>query len=232
MSGHRLLVVEDELNVGSTLVERLQREGFEVVWAESAQSAYAAIQATRFHLSLMDVGLPDGTGFEVAAKLRAVSPSTAIIFLSAFGGAEDRVRGLELGAEDYIVKPFHFKELILRIRNGLKRADHLASVESPQQGVVVGKAQVFLSRFELVAEGEKHSLTHKEAAVLGLLIEKQGQVVSREEILAKGWSDGEFPTTRTIDNFVLRLRKWVEPRPDSPEVIRSIRGVGYQLVLK
>jgi len=232
MAHYQILLVEDEKNVGSTLKERLEREGFEVTWAESVQAAKLSIGQKSFHLALMDVGLPDGTGLDVAAHIRATSPSTAIIFLSAFGGPDDRVKGLELGAEDYIVKPFHFKELVLRVRNGLKRADLLMVSDSGNNGVQLGKALVSLTRFELISDGVRHSLTHKEAAVLGLLIQKQGDVVSREEILSKGWSDSEFPTTRTVDNFILRLRKWLEPNPDVPEVIRSIRGVGYQLVLK
>ena len=235
-STHKLLVLEDEKNVGLTLVERLRKEGFEVVWVESAKAAAQAIETSRFDLALLDVGLPDGNGFEVAEKIRAKQAATSVIFLTAFGGPEDRIRGLELGAEDYVVKPFHLKELILRIRNGLKRSEYLRNGSQNSAGVAavepaqIGKAQVWLSRFELKSDGETHVLTHKEAAILSLLLEKRGMVVSREEILERGWSDSEFPTTRTIDNFILRLRRWVEPNPDSPEVIRSIRGVGYQLL--
>jgi len=231
MSASNLLVVEDEWNVGSTLVERLKKEGFHVEWAQTASAAIELLQKHRFHLALMDVGLPDGTGFAVVEVLRKVSPGTAVIFLSAYGGPEDRIKGLELGAEDYVVKPFHLKELVLRVRNGLKRAELLNESKSIPQSIQVGCAQVSLSRFELTRDGKIHSLTHKEATVLGLLIEKRGSVVSREEILSRGWSDGEFPTTRTVDNFILRLRKWVEPNPDEPIVIRSVRGVGYQLHL-
>src|SRR5689334_6087710 len=115
----RLLVVEDERNVGLTLVERLKKEGFEVVWATTAEEALLEVRGRRFDLALMDVGLPDGSGFDVAAEIRRLQPSTAVIFLTAFGTAEDKVRGLELGAEDYVVKPFHLKELLLRVQNGL-----------------------------------------------------------------------------------------------------------------
>lgn len=229
----RILVVEDERNVGSTLVERLRQEGFDVTWAMTSGDAELEIEARRFDLALMDVGLPDGSGFEVAAALRKTQPGTAIIFLTAFGSPEDRVRGLELGAEDYVVKPFHFKELLLRVRNGLKRALYLAAdateMAEASGGVRVGKAQISFARFEAKVDGRTQSLSHKETALLKLLVERRGKVVSRDEILNHVWSEDEFPTSRTIDNFIMRIRRLVEESPESPTTIRSVRGVGYQL---
>jgi DNA-binding response OmpR family regulator len=228
MAEARLLVVEDERNVGLTLVERLRKEGFEVAWATTAEEARLEIQGRRFDLALMDVGLPDGSGFDVAASLRKTQPSTAIIFLTAFGSAEDKVRGLELGAEDYVVKPFHLKELLLRVQNGLKRARYLAP-SGGDGGVRVGRAVIHFDRFEAVTDGKTHALTHKEAALLKLLVDRRGAVVSRDEILNHVWSENEFPTSRTVDNFVMRLRRLVETDPENPQVIKSVRGVGYQL---
>jgi two-component system alkaline phosphatase synthesis response regulator PhoP len=231
----RLLVVEDERNVGLTLVERLQKEGFEVAWATNADEARLEIRGRRFDLALMDVGLPDGSGFDVAAELRKVQPSTAVIFLTAFGSAEDKVRGLELGAEDYVVKPFHLKELLLRVQNGLKRAKYLQASAPAGTGagdsVRVGAATIRFGRFEAEAKGATHSLTHKEVALLRLLVERRGKVVSRDEILNHVWSENEFPTSRTIDNFIMRLRRLVEADPENPQVIKSVRGVGYQLAV-
>lgn len=230
-SSPRILVVEDEKNVALTLVERLKRESFDVTWSTSAQTARDEIDHASFDLGLLDVGLPDGTGFEVAAYLRKLRPETAIIFLTAYGTPEDRVKGLELGAEDYIVKPFHLKELILRIQNGLKRARYLRQSAFPQnEPVPLGKAILHLSKFQAEVGSGVVSLTHKEVALLRLLLEKRGQVVSRDEILNQVWSENEFPTTRTVDNFILRIRKLVEPTPDDPQVIKSVRGVGYQLI--
>ncbi len=227
----RLLVVEDEKNVGSTLVERLQKEGFEVHWAKTMSQALEQIHALVFELAVLDVGLPDGSGLDVAALLRKKQPGTAVIFLTAFGNAEDRIRGLELGAEDYVVKPFHLRELILRIRNGLKRAQFvsLASV-GPQEVVKVGKAQIFFLRFEAEVDGQVVPLSHKEVALLKLLTQRRGQVVSRDEILNHAWSEDEFPTPRTVDNFIMRIRRLVELNPELPEVIKSVRGIGYQLL--
>ncbi|MCM2279099.1 MAG: response regulator transcription factor [Oligoflexia bacterium] len=226
----RLLVLEDERNVGATLVERLRKEGFDVAWAASVEEARLEIGQRRFDLALLDVGLPDGSGFDVAEELRKLAPSTSIIFLTAMGSPEDRVRGLELGAEDYVVKPFHLKELLLRVNNGLKRARYLSSsLEEQGDSLVIGKAQVHFSKFEAEVDGKTHSLTHKEVALLRLLVERRGKVVSRDEILNHVWSEDEFPTSRTIDNFIMRLRRLVEADPENPQVIRSIRGVGYQL---
>jgi len=226
----RILIVEDELNVGTTLVDRLKHEGFETHWAKTAaQAIQAIIEQPTPQLVLLDVGLPDQSGFEVAVEVRKRSPQSAIIFLTAFGTAEDRVRGLELGAEDYVVKPFHFKELLLRIQNGLKRAEKLS--QSKGGAVQIGKALIDFAKFQATRDGKTLPLTHKECLVLRLLYEHQGQVVSRDVILNQAWSEEEFPTPRTVDNFIVKLRKRIEEDPENPAVIRSVRGVGYQLDL-
>lgn len=229
-SAGTLLVVEDEKNVGSTLVERLKREGYDVTWvttAADARDCFGGASAPRFDLVILDVGLPDDSGFTVAEHIRDVSAPTAILFLTAFGSPENRVRGLELGAEDYVVKPFHLQELLLRIRNALRRARTIAQAE---QSVRIGRAIIHFPSFEAEVNGERLTLTHKECALLRLLVERRGQVVSRDEILEQVWGAEEYPTTRTVDNFILRLRKIIEPSPETPEHIRSVRGVGYQLV--
>ncbi|MFL5815782.1 MAG: response regulator transcription factor [Bdellovibrionia bacterium] len=227
----RILVLEDERNVGLTLVERLKKEGFDVAWATTTAEAYLEMQNRKFDLALMDVGLPDGSGFDVAARLRKHQPGAAIIFLTAMGTPEDRIRGLELGAEDYVVKPFHLKELLLRVRNGLKRARYLnAAAADSDEAVQIGRALVHFGKFEASVAGESIALTHKECALLRLLFDRRGNVVSRDEILNHVWSEDEFPTSRTIDNFVMRLRRLVEVDPENPQIIRSVRGVGYQLL--
>jgi len=230
----RILLVEDEKNVGSTLVERLRKEGFEVEWSMTQEEACFQVSHRVFDLALLDVGLPDGSGFEIASFLRNKQPSAAVIFLTACGTPEDRIRGLELGAEDYIVKPFHLKELILRVRNGLKRAQYLAgSLKGSETPVQVGRAKIHFLKFEAEVDGKVCPLTHKEAALLRLMVERRGCVVSRDEILNHAWSvwsDDEYPTPRTVDNFVMRLRRLVEKNPEQPQAIKSIRGIGYQLL--
>lgn len=226
----RILVVEDETNVGRTLTERLTAEGYRITWARTAAEAQAADAQEPSALALLDVGLPDESGFDLAAAIRRRHPQTAIVFVTAFGTPEDRVRGLELGAEDYVVKPFHFKELLLRIQNALRRATLLSQSDSRfDRPLRVGRARIDLKRMEVQIDGRTVTLTHKECAVLTLLLEKQGAVLARDEILDRAWAPDEFPTPRTVDNFIVRLRRLIEPGPGEPQVIRSVRGVGYQL---
>ncbi|MGH8206080.1 MAG: response regulator transcription factor, partial [Steroidobacteraceae bacterium] len=213
-----------------TLSERLRSAGFQVACAESVAGARRALAEARVDLALIDVGLPDGSGFELARTLRERSPATAIVFLTAHASAEDRVRGLELGADDYVGKPFLFRELLLRIQNCLKRAQDLAQVPGEIRGQVrIGRALVDFERFSATVDGDNRALTHKECSVLRLLAERVGKAVSRDEILDRAWSADEFPTSRTVDNFIVRLRKLVEVNAADPRVIRSIRGVGYLL---
>jgi two-component system alkaline phosphatase synthesis response regulator PhoP len=229
-SATKLLLVEDERNVAETLMERLRAEGFQVQRADSVASARRAIAEIEVELALLDVGLPDGNGFELARLVREHAPGTAIIFLTAHDAPDDRVRGLELGADDYIGKPFNFRELLLRINNCLKRAQELRRVPGEIQGSVrIGRALVDFERFSATVDGASVALTHKECAVLRLLAERVGRAVSRDEILDRAWSADEFPTSRTVDNFIVRLRKLIEFNAADPRVIRSIRGVGYLL---
>lgn len=230
MTDARLLLVEDDANVASTLKSRLAASGFAVTHACSVAAARAALPTANFQLAILDVGLPDGNGFEVARHLREASPQTALLFLTAWGSPEDRIRGLEMGADDYITKPFVFRELLLRLQNVLKRAHDLQAHDGALAGpVAIGAAEVDFARFTAVRNGELSRLTHKECAVLKLLVERAGEAVTRDEILDRAWSPDEFPTQRTVDNFIVRLRKLVERDPTHPETIRSIRGVGYQL---
>jgi DNA-binding response OmpR family regulator len=224
-----LLLVEDDANVARTLAERFGSEGFAVTHAGSVAAARTALQQQRFQAAVLDVGLPDGNGFEVATHLREVSPQTAMLFLTAHGTPEDRIHGLELGADDYMTKPFAFRELLLRVQNMLKRATALQSPATLAGPVRIGIATVDFARFTAQSGDSTHRLTHKESAVLQLLLEKSGKAVSRDEILNRAWAQDEFPTERTVDNFVLRLRRLVERDPANPQTIRSIRGVGYQL---
>jgi len=225
-----LLLVEDDANVASTLRERLTAEGFTVTHAGSVAAARAALAHQHFAAAVLDVGLPDGDGFEVGRHLREVSPATAMLFLTAWGSPEDRIRGLELGADDYMTKPFALRELVLRIHNMLKRAGEIATRGAAGGGPVrIGKATVDFDRFTAESGGTVHRLTHKECAVLKLLLDSAGRAVSRDEILSRAWAPDEFPTERTVDNFILRLRRLVERDPANPSTIRSIRGVGYQL---
>ncbi len=222
-----LLLLEDEVNVGSTVRDRLQMEGYQVFWAQSIAEAKSILEKNSITLALLDVQLPDGSGFDLGRIIRQKHPEVVIVFLTAAGTTEDRIHGLELGAEDYIVKPFNFKELLLRIQNASKRLKYIQE-SSPQIGEIkIGNATVHFKQYEIIINNQKFNLSHKECALLKLLYEKRGEVVSRDEILNVVWSEDEYPTPRTIDNFILKLRKWIEPDPNNPTTIRSVRGVGY-----
>ena len=209
-----LLLVEDEENLGATLKDLLEGERYAVTWAQNKKEALADIKAMPFDIALLDVNLPDGNGFQVAEALQ----NTAIIFLSAMSDPEYRVHGLTLGAEDYIVKPFHFQELCLRIKNALKRKNY---VQSTGTAAKIGKAKVDFSSFTLNGK----ALAAKEAKLLKLLYDRRGKVVSRDEILNHVWPRETYPTARTVDNFISALRKLL----GSADCIKTIRGVGYQL---
>jgi len=226
----RLLIVEDDPNIGATLAERLARQGYSVAWAHSVHEARKEIDLAPFDLALLDVGLPDGSGFELAEVIRAAHPATALVFLTAYGDPQSRVQGLELGAEDYVVKPFHFKELVLRLENGLKRA-RFAHRHRPQDSVQIGRALVHFSRLEATVNGQTTSLSPREATLLRFLLDHPNTAVSRDEILDAVWSRDEYPSPRTVDNFIVRLRRLVEADPENPTVIRRVWGVGYQLTL-
>jgi two-component system alkaline phosphatase synthesis response regulator PhoP len=224
-----LLLLEDEVNVGSTVKDRLQMEGYQVHWAQTLAQAKIILQSQTISMALLDVQLPDGSGFDLGRIIRQQHPEIVMVFLTAAGTTEDRIHGLELGAEDYIVKPFHFKELLLRIQNASKRLNYIEKTLPSTGEISIGRASVNFKQYEITSDGQKSKLTHKECALLKLLYEKRGEVVSRDEILNVVWSEDEFPTPRTIDNFILKFRKWVEPDQNNPTLIRSIRGVGYLL---
>lgn len=227
-SPSRLLVVEDEANLGSTLTERLTREGYSVAWARSLRQARQEIVTGRFQLAILDVGLPDGSGFNLAGEIRSRSPGTAMIFLTALGDPEQRVQGLELGAEDYVVKPFHFQELVLRVENALRRHRHWEEVPGR---IEVGRALIDFAGLKATVDGRTTAIGAREAALLRFLVARQGTVVSRDEILDEIWSCGEYPTPRTVDNFIVKLRRLIESDPEHPSILRTVWGTGYLLQL-
>jgi two-component system alkaline phosphatase synthesis response regulator PhoP len=214
---HKLLLLEDEQNIGATLSDLLEGAGYAVTWAQTCAEARDALKLYPFDVALLDVNLPDGTGFQVAELLQ--SSPTVMLFLTAMSDPEHRVQGLQLGAEDYIVKPFHLQELLLRIRNALKRPKPLTA------RVQLGDALIDFSTFTFTRNGQSEILSAKEAKLLQLLCDRRGKVVSRDEILNHVWPLEAFPTARTVDNFILKLRKLV-----GDESIKTIRGIGYQLI--
>ena len=212
----RILLVEDDRSLGATLHDLLVKEGFEVVWAANKKAALEA--GGLFDLYILDVGLPDGTGFELAREIRA-SSAKPFLFLTAQGDAESRLQGYELGAEEYIPKPFHWRELILRVRHVLE--NHL-----PANVLVFGDVRVDFDSYTFERAGEKENLAAKDLQFLKRLVEISPRVFSRDEALNLLWGEDKFPSARTVDNCVLRLRAALGPEHSAK--IESVRGVGYR----
>lgn len=214
-----LLLVEDDLNLGQTLTERLEGEGFRLFWAENLVDARAALEAQPFDLVILDIGLPDGSGFDFAREIRNQHP-IPFLFVTAQASAESRLEGYELGAEEYIPKPFHFKELLMRVRHVLKNHSPLKRLEF--EGVVIDFDKMTIEK----SDGSSERLALKDFQVLRLLIERSPAVVSRDEIVDKVWGEERFPSNRTVDNVILRLRQILGEEKN--QWILSVRGVGYQ----
>lgn len=215
----RLLLVEDDSSLGETLQERLTKEGYEVRWVDTQKAAEAAVVEATYDLVILDVGLPDGSGFEFARKMTR-ERSTPFLFITAMNTAEYRLEGYEIGAEEFIPKPFHLKELLIRVR-------HVLDTHPQATEVKVGDRVVDLAAQAVVrAGGEKEFLAPRDFELLKLLIQSAPRVLSRDEILDAVWGEDKFPSHRTVDNAIVRLRQALgEP---GGQAIRSVRGVGYQ----
>jgi DNA-binding response OmpR family regulator len=215
----QLLLVEDDRSLGATLYERLVREGYGVHWVETVAAALAALPESWWDLVILDVGLPDGSGFDLARVIKRQT-SLPLMFITAWGSAEKRLEGFEIGAEEFIPKPFHLRELLLRVKHVLdNHAVH-------QQLRCNGRTIEFDTRSIVQTDGRRDLLAVREFQLLHLLITAAPRVVSRDEILDALWGADKFPNTRTIDNLIVRLRQTLG---DTEGVfIRSVRGVGYQ----
>ena len=229
MSGERLLVVEDEAHLAEVIAENLELEGFTVSVVGDGLAALDAIRKEKPELVLLDVMLPGLDGFSVCEKLRAEKNDVPILFLTARSSQDDRVRGLELGGDDYLGKPFELRELMLRVRAILKRARWYAASTKDQDRLVLGDATVDFKTFRAHVRGKEIELSTKETMILRVLAEQPGEVVARTVILDKVWGYDAFPTTRTVDNFIVRLRRVLEPDPQNPRYIHTVRGSGYRL---
>jgi two-component system, OmpR family, alkaline phosphatase synthesis response regulator PhoP len=225
-----ILIIEDEKNLGTTLSEYLTTLNLDTHLATTAKEAKAKFLELNPAIVLMDIGLPDGNGLELARSFRQHSKNFVLLFLSAQNDPETRVQGLEIGAQDYITKPFALKELTLRLERLLKSKE---SFELDPEEIVHGNLKIWFRRFEVQdAHGTIVNLSQKECAILHLLYQKQGEAVDRDEILDRIWGSDKFPSHRTIDNYIVKLRKWTETDANSPITIQSIRAIGYKLSLK
>jgi len=230
-NSHRILVVEDDPHLSAGVVENLRAEGYEVDAVGDGRSALESLSAQSYGLVLLDVMLPELDGFTVCRTLRDQGNNTPVLFLTARGDPADRVRGLEAGGDDYLAKPFHLKELLLRVRAILRRWDWYQSASAETGPLCFGGNEVDFRAFRARAwNGLSQELTEKEAMILKVLAERPGEIVSREDLLERVWGYDVFPSTRTVDNFILRLRRRFERDPANPRHFLTVWGVGYRFV--
>lgn len=227
--GARILVVEDERHLAEGICENLVAEGYRADSTGEGEVALRWILERDYDLVLLDVMLLGMDGYTVCEAVRRAGKQTPILFLTAKGGLEDRVRGLDAGGDDYLTKPFHLRELLARVQTILRRWDWYGG-EGAGLLVRFGGNEVDLRIFRGRAwDGQVHELTQKEALVLRVLAEARGEVVSRDDLLEKVWGYEVYPSTRAIDTLLQRLRRKFERNPDEPVHLCTVRGVGYRL---
>ncbi|GAB5518032.1 MAG: response regulator YycF [Rhodothermales bacterium] len=225
----QILLVEDEPHMQQGLYDNLTFEGYTVTVAGDGQAGLEHLRSTPFDLALLDVMLPKMSGFDVCKTARAEGVQTPIIMLTAKGEEIDKVLGLELGADDYVTKPFSLRELLARVKAVLRRPAASAA-EHTDMAVTIGALTVNFDTFAASSRGTAIEMTHREFEVLQYLYERPGQAVSRDQLLADVWGYDHLPTTRTIDNFILKLRQKIETNSAHPRHILTVHGVGYKFV--
>ncbi|MDP2037603.1 MAG: response regulator transcription factor [Ignavibacteria bacterium] len=222
----KILIVEDEPNMRMGLKDNLEFEGYTVETAADGEAGLTMIMANTFDLVILDVMMPKISGFDVCKRVREKGIKTPIILLTAKGEEIDKIVGLELGADDYITKPFSLRELLARIKAILRRVEN-STTQIPV--VHIGKLETNFSTYNAYEEGTNVPMSHKEFELLRYLYERRNQTVSRDDILKNVWQQ-EATTTRTIDNFVVKLRQKIEINPNEPKIIITVHGIGYKLI--
>ncbi len=223
-----ILLIEDEPHIVMGLRDALEFEGFSVLAAGKGKDGIALARAESPDAIVLDLMLPDMNGFAICEELRRWSAFVPIVMLTARSQETDKIRGLTAGADDYVTKPFSVNELIARVRAVLRRSQLRAAPEF----VEIGTAKVSFGAHTLQALGQEYQLSFYEVELLKLLWDRAGQPVSRDEILQKIWGLDAHPTNRTVDNFIVKLRKKIEPHPDRPAHILTVYGYGYKLVVE
>jgi len=224
-----ILLVEDEENLQEALKLNLELEGYEVTSAYDGAEALKAVQGEHFDLIILDVMLPELDGITVCETIRLQHHDLPILILSAKNSSADRILGLKKGADDYLTKPFNLEELLLRVSKLIKKSEQLSSKQPLPETYTFGKNKIDFKSLDCITkDGKLVTLTKKEVMLLKLLIENKNEVVTREKILQAVWGYNVYPTTRTIDNFILNFRKYFEEDSRNPKYFHSARGVGYK----
>ena len=229
-----ILVVEDEEHLAQGIAENLEAEGYRVAIVGEGRAALELIRRGGQDLILLDVMLPGLDGFTICETARSEGVQTPVLFLTAKSSVDDRVQGLEAGGDDYLPKPFHLQELLARVKTILRRWSWYERATANAAPVLRfgGNEFDFGSLQGRSWDGTLQPLTQKEAVILKVLAERVGEVVSREELLDKAWGYELFPSTRTVDNFIVRLRKRFERDPQQPLHFHTVRGVGYRFTVQ
>jgi DNA-binding response OmpR family regulator len=222
----KILLIEDEENLGDTLKDFLVAKGFFCDWACSAKEA-RSLFTNHYDIILMDIGLPDGDGLSLAKEFRVQKKDIVLLFLSALNDPSTKFEALEMGAHDYITKPFDVRELLLRLERIINQQTKNTSY---QEQINFEDLKIFFSRFEVqTPQGETIELSQKECAILEMLFSNLNNVVSRNDIIQNVWGENTFPSNRTVDNYIVRLRKWIDSSKSEKVQIKTIRGIGYKL---
>jgi DNA-binding response OmpR family regulator len=221
----KILVIEDEKDMARGLKDILEFEGYEVIHAASGEEGLAAV-SRKPDCIVLDLMLPDLNGYQVCEQIRRQKLKTPILMLTAKAQDYDKIRGFEVGADDYLTKPFSVGELLARVMALLRRSEQYG----PESGIVrVGSSEVDVIHFHVRRGNKEYSLSHYEVEIFKLLHARANQPVSRDEILDKVWGTDSYPTNRTVDNFIVKLRKKIEDNFQNPKHILTIYGVGYKL---
>jgi DNA-binding response OmpR family regulator len=227
---YKILIIEDEPNMLEGLKDNFEFEGYEVFTASDGETGLSNLMANAFDLVILDVMLPLMNGFDVCKQARKCGVKTPVIFLTAKGEEMDKVRGLELGADDYVTKPFSLRELLARAKSILRRTAGIQKNEAQSNFNQIGKLSVNFQSNEAFIESEPVKLSFKEFELLQFLYENSNRVLQRDEILDKVWGLDSNVNTRTLDNFIVRLRQKIEINPEQPRIILTVHGAGYKFV--
>lgn len=228
-NAYRILLVEDEEPLRKTISLNLELEGYQVVRASKGSEGLDIFRSQRFDLAILDVMLPKVDGFTICKTVRLEGNLTPIMFLTAKNTGEERVEGLKIGGDDYLGKPFHLEELLLRVANLIGRKQNRMTSLNELNEFSFGQCTINFKSYKIIdKDGGEVIISKKEMMLLRLLIQKQDEVVSREEILETVWGYDVFSSTRTIDNYILAFRKYFEENPRQPKHFFSVRGVGYK----
>lgn len=224
-----ILVVEDEENLQEALKLNLELEGYEVTISADGADALRKVREEYFDLIVLDIMLPEIDGISVCETIRLKDTNLPILMLSAKSSSSDRVLGLKKGADDYLTKPFNLEELLLRVEKLIQKNRQMQEKANTEETYSFGNNRIdFKAQTAVNNRGEEISLSQKESMLLKLLITNRNEVVSREKILQSVWGYQVYPTTRTIDNFILNFRKYFEKDSKDPRYFHSVRGVGYK----